>query len=133
VYKRCYPNADNFVPSGLDQTTRPWSKHHQRTRFPPPPSGFACGRSVHLGRPHSPEWPMVTAAYALGLMDMRDPVDVEIFADEIDANVAARAFNWAYLSGARSAVVERDPRGWVVRVYQYAPVGYLAPKTEAAV
>jgi hypothetical protein len=37
---------------------------------------------------------MVTAAYALGLMDMRDPVDVEIFADEIDANVAARAFNW---------------------------------------
>jgi hypothetical protein len=72
---------------------------------------------------------MVTAAYALGLMDMRDPVDVEIFADEIDANVAARAFNWAYLSGARSAVVARDPRG----VYQYAPVGYLAPKTEAAV
>ena len=67
------------------------------------------------------------------VMDMRDPVDVEIFADEIDANVAARAFNWAYLSGARSAVVARDPRGWVVRVYQYAPVGYLAPKTEAAV
>jgi hypothetical protein len=31
----------------------------------------------------------------------------------------------------RSAVVERDPRGWVVRVYQYALVGYLAPKTEA--
>jgi hypothetical protein len=56
---------------------------------------------------------MVTAAYALGLMD----------ADEIGAKVAARAFNWAYLSGARSAVVERDPRGWVVRVYQYAPVG----------
>ena len=26
---------------------------------------------------------------------------------------------------------QRDPRGWVVRVYQYAPVGYLAPKTEA--
>jgi hypothetical protein len=74
---------------------------------------------------------MVTAAYALGLMDMRDPVDVEIFADEID-KVAARAFNWAYLSGARSAVVERDPRGWVVRVCQYGPVGYLAPKTEAA-
>jgi hypothetical protein len=71
---------------------------------------------------------MVTAAYALGLMDMREPVDVEIFADEIDAKVAARAFNWAYLSGARSAVVERDPHGWVVRVYQYAPVGYLAPK-----
>jgi len=61
---------------------------------------------------------MVAAAYALGLMDMRDPVDVEIFADEIDAKVAARGFNWAYLSGARSAVVERDPRGWVVRVYQ---------------
>ena len=56
----------------------------------------------------------------------------EIFADEIDAKVAARVFNRAYLSGARSAVVERDPRGWVVRVYQYAPVGYLAPKTEAA-
>jgi hypothetical protein len=73
---------------------------------------------------------MVTAAYALGLMDMRDPVD--IFADEIDAKVAARVSNWAYPSGARSAVVERDPRGWVVRVYQYAPVGYLAPKTEAA-
>jgi DNA-binding NarL/FixJ family response regulator len=69
----------------------------------------------------------------LGLMDMRDPVDVEIFADEIDANVAARAFNRAYLSGARSAVVARDPRGWVVRVYQYGPVGYLAPKIEAAV
>jgi len=65
-------------------------------------------------------------------MDMREPVDVEIFADEIDAKVAARAFNWAYLSGARSAVVERDPHGWVVRVYQYAPVGYLAPKTGAA-
>ncbi len=64
---------------------------------------------------------------------MRDPVDVEIFADEIDANVAARAFNRAYLSGARSAVVARDPRGWVLRVYQYGPVGYLAPKTEAAV
>jgi hypothetical protein len=75
---------------------------------------------------------MVTAAYALGLMDMRDPVDVEIVADEIDAKVAARVFNWAYLSGARSAVVEGDPRGWVVRVYQYAPVGYLAPNTEAA-
>jgi hypothetical protein len=74
---------------------------------------------------------MVTAAYALGLMDMRDPVNFEIFADEIDAKVAAWAFNWVYLSGARSAVVERDPRGWV-RVYQYAPVGYLAPKTEAA-
>jgi hypothetical protein len=64
----------------------------------------------------------------MGLMDMRDPVDVEIFADEIDANVAARAFNCAYLSGARSAVAERDPRGWV-----NAPVGYLAPNTEAAV
>ena len=76
---------------------------------------------------------MVTAAYALGLMDMRDPVDVEIFGDEIDANVAARVFNWAYFSGTRPAVVERVPRGWVVRVYQYAPVGYLAPKTEAAV
>jgi hypothetical protein len=75
---------------------------------------------------------MVTAAYALGLMDMRDSADVEIFADEIDAKLAARVFNLAYLSGARSAVVERDPRGWVVRVYQYAPVGYLAPKTEAA-
>ena len=60
-------------------------------------------------------------------------MDVEIFADEIDANVTARAFNRAYLSGARSAVVARDPRGWVVRGYQYAPVGYLAPKTEAAV
>jgi hypothetical protein len=46
---------------------------------------------------------MVTAAYALGLMDMRDPVDVEIFGDEIDANVAARVFNWAYFSGTRSA------------------------------
>ena len=76
---------------------------------------------------------MVTAAYALGLMDMRDPMDVEIFADEIDANVAARAFNWAYLSGARSAEVERDPRGWAVRLYQYTPAGYLAPKTAAAV
>ena len=75
---------------------------------------------------------MVTAGYVLGLMDMRDPVDVEIFADQIDAKVAARVFNLAYLSGARSAVVEPDPRGWVVRVYQYAPVGYLAPKTEAA-
>jgi len=75
---------------------------------------------------------MVTAANALGLMNMRDSVDVEIFADEIDAKLAARAFNLAHLSGARSAVVERDPRGWVVRVYQYAPVGYLAPKTEAA-
>jgi hypothetical protein len=75
---------------------------------------------------------MVTAAYALGLMEMRYPVDVEIFADEIDAKVTARVFNGAYLSGARSAVVERDPRGWVVRVYQYAPVGYLAPKIEAA-
>jgi hypothetical protein len=30
-----------------------------------------------------------------------------------------------------SAVVERDPPGWVVRVHQYAPVGFLAPKTEA--
>jgi hypothetical protein len=68
---------------------------------------------------------------ALGLVDMRDPVDVEIFADEIDAKVAARVFNGAYLSGVRSAVVERAPRGWVVRVYQYAPVGYLAPKMEA--
>ena len=57
---------------------------------------------------------------------------VEIFADEIDAKMAARVFNLAYLSGARSAVVERDSRGWVVRVYQYAPVGYLAPKTGAA-
>jgi hypothetical protein len=76
---------------------------------------------------------MVTAANALGLMDMRAPVDVEIFADEIDGKVAARVFNCAHLSGARSAVVERDPHGWVVRVYQYAPVGYLAPKTEAAV
>jgi len=75
---------------------------------------------------------MVTAAYALGLMDMRYPVDVEIFANEIDAKVEARVFNLAYLSGARSAVVERDPRGWVVRVCQYAPMGYLAPKTEAA-
>ena len=75
---------------------------------------------------------MVTAAYALGLMYIRDPVSAEIFAIETDAKVAARVFNWAYLSGARSAVVERDPRGWVVRVYQYAPVGYLAPKTEAA-
>jgi hypothetical protein len=36
------------------------------------------------------------------------PEDVEIFADEIDAKVAARVFNWAYLFGARSAVVERD-------------------------
>jgi hypothetical protein len=69
---------------------------------------------------------------ALGLVDMRDPVDVEIFADEIDAKVAARVFNGAYLSGVRSAVVERAPRGWVVRVYQYAPVGYLAPKMEAS-
>jgi hypothetical protein len=75
---------------------------------------------------------MVTAAYALGLMDMRDPVDVEIFANEIDAKVAARVFNLAYLSGVHSAVVEGDPRGWVVRVYQYAHVGYLAPKPEAA-
>ena len=66
---------------------------------------------------------MVTAAYALGLMDMRDPVDVEIFANEIDAKVAARVFNLAYLSGVHSAVVEGDPLGWVVRVYQYAPVG----------
>jgi hypothetical protein len=65
-------------------------------------------------------------------MDMRDPVDVEIFADEIDANVAARAFNRAYLSGALCRSRTR-PRGWVVRGYQYAPVGYLAPKTEAAV
>ena len=65
-------------------------------------------------------------------MDMRDPVDVEIFADEIDAKVAARVFNGAYLSGVRSAVVERAPRGWVVRVYQYAPVGYLAPKWRPA-
>ena len=64
-------------------------------------------------------------------VDMRDPLDVEIFADEIDANVAARVFNGAYLSGARSAVVERNPRGWIVKVYQYAPVGYLAPTTEA--
>jgi hypothetical protein len=31
-----------------------------------------------------------------------DPVDVEIFADEIDAKVASRVFNLAYLSGARS-------------------------------
>lgn len=61
-----------------------------------------------------------------------NPVDVEIFADEIDAKVAARVFNGAYLSGARSAVVERDPRGWVVRIYQYAPVGYLARKPEAS-
>ena len=38
---------------------------------------------------------MVTVAYALGLMDMRYPVDVEIFADEIDAKVAARVFNLA--------------------------------------
>ena len=53
---------------------------------------------------------MVTAAYALGLMDMRALVDVEIFADEIDAKVAARVFNWAYLSSARSAV-ERDRAG----------------------
>ena len=30
---------------------------------------------------------MVTAAYALGLME-ENPVDVEIFADEIDAKVA---------------------------------------------
>jgi hypothetical protein len=65
---------------------------------------------------------MVTAAYALGLMDMRDPVDVEIFADEIDAKVAARVFNWAYLSGARSAVVERDPGERVVRVYHVGPL-----------
>jgi hypothetical protein len=64
MYKRCYPKADNFVPSGLDQTTRPWSEHHQRTGFTPPPSGFACGRSVLPGRPHSPEWPMATAAMA---------------------------------------------------------------------
>jgi hypothetical protein len=49
MYKRCYPNADNFVPSGLDQTTRPWSEHHQRTPFPPPLSGFACGRFVLPG------------------------------------------------------------------------------------
>jgi hypothetical protein len=62
---------------------------------------------------------------------MRDLVDVEIFTDEIDAKVAARVFHGAYLSGARSAVVERHPREWIVRVYQYAPVGYLAPKTEA--
>ena len=75
---------------------------------------------------------MVTAAYALGLMYMRDPVGAEIFANEIDAKVAARVFNLAYLCGARSAVVARDPRGWVVRVYQYAPVGYMAPKTGAA-
>ena len=47
------------------------------------------------------------------VMDMRDPVDVEIFADEIDANVAARAFNWVFLSGARSAVVERDRKSVV--------------------
>jgi hypothetical protein len=67
---------------------------------------------------------------ALGLVDMRDPADVEIFADEIDAKVAARVFNEAFLSGARSTMVERDPRGWIVRIYQYAPVGYLAPKTE---
>jgi hypothetical protein len=57
---------------------------------------------------------------------------LRFFADEIDAKVAARAFNWDYLSGARSAVVEPDPRGRVVRAYQYAPVGYLATKTEAA-
>jgi hypothetical protein len=63
---------------------------------------------------------------------MRDPVDVEIFADEIDAKVSARAFNCDYVCGARSAVVERDPRGWVVKVCQYAPVVYLAPKTEDA-
>jgi hypothetical protein len=63
---------------------------------------------------------MVTAAYALGLMDMRDPVDVEIFADEIDAKVAARVFNWAYLSGARSAVVERDPRGGFIKMRPWA-------------
>ena len=44
--------------------------------------------------------------------------------------MAARAFNWVYLSGARSAVVERDPRGWVVRVYQYAPaVALVMPLT----
>jgi hypothetical protein len=66
---------------------------------------FAADRLSSPGRPHSPEWPMVTAAYALGLMDMREiPVDVEI-SDEIDAKVAARVFNWAYLSGARAAVV----------------------------
>ena len=28
----------------------------------------------------------------------------------------------------RSAVVERDPRGWVVRVYQYALVGLPSPE-----
>ena len=72
---------------------------------------------------------MVTAAYALGLMDMRDPVDVEIFANEIDAKVAARVFNLAYLSGVHSAVVEGDPRGWVVNM---RPWDNLAPKTEAA-
>jgi hypothetical protein len=53
---------------------------------------------------------MVTAAYALGLMDMRDPVDVEIFADEIDANVAARASRdgkpgWQMISSNRNFVI----------------------------
>ena len=68
----------------------------------------------------------------MGFVDMRDAVNIEIFADEIDAKVAARVFNRAYHSGVRTAVVERAPRGWVVRVYQYAPVGYLAPKMEAS-
>ena len=49
---------------------------------------------------------MVTAAYALGLMYMRDPLGAEIFANEIDAKVAARVFNLAYLCGARFAVVD---------------------------
>ena len=73
---------------------------------------------------------MVTAAFALGLMDMRDPVDVEIFADEIDAKVAAHSIGSIFLTRALPWL--NDPRGWAVRVYQYAPVGYLAPKTGAA-
>ena len=97
------------------------SAHPGRMRpvCPPRPAALSC-------------MAMVTAAYVLGLNGHENPVDVEIFADQIDAKVAARVFNLAYLSGARSAVVEPDPRGWVVRVYQYAPVRYLAANRGAA-
>ena len=115
MYKRCYPNAMERTPPAYPVSSAPIRVRN------------AAGLSSRAGR-----WPVVTPHMPWGLVDMRDPVDIEIFADKIDAKVSARAFNCDYLSGARSAVVERDPRGWVVRVYQYAPVGYLAPKTGAA-
>ena len=65
-------------------------------------------------------------------MDVENPVDVEIFADEIDANVAARAFN-SIFSLARALPSSNTTHAGGLSGFLNIARGSLAPKTEAAV